>query len=522
MAQNALSPAQWRQDLAYLAAQIPKVHPEAFHHVSQATFDAAVADLDTQIPTLSDHDAELALTRLVALLGEGHSRISLPGLPDPMSDVPELTPVKEPRLAFHRAPVRFFAFSDGLYIVAATPEYRSLIGARVTRIGDRSSEDALIAVRPLINRDNETGVRLIGPDLVVVPEVLQALQVTPDASQIPITVREVSGETVSLLLPALATSAEPAWVDAYDGSSVKRPLDLRQPGRNLWAQYVPEQGTVFVRINVLQNQGGETVAKFAHELDDLIDARRPDRVVIDLRDCHGGDNQLFRSLLLALVRNSLANQPGKLFVVTGRATFSAAVNAASDLERLTNAIFVGEPTAGAPSSWGDPKPVVLPNSGLKARISTVYWRDWTADETRPSITPDLAAPPSSADYLAGADPAMRTILSLPKQPGFGDLLAALAHKGVGAVSILRLYYQHKTDALWADSSTEKAMQQAAEQYLSAKSYKDALLMFRINQRDYPGSLAAALAAVGRARLADPGDKGLQDLGDKLNALKTPA
>jgi hypothetical protein len=129
---------------------------------------------------------------------------------------------------------------------------------------------------------------------------------------------------------------------------------------------------------------------------------------------------------------------------------------------------------------------------------------------------------SSADYTAGSDPAMRTILSLPKQPQFGDLLAGLAHKGAGAASILRLHYQHKTDAAWADSSTERPMQQAAEAYMAAKSYQDALLMFRINQRDYPGSLGTAIAAVDRARQADPDDQGLRELGDKLNALRNPS
>ena len=82
----------------------------------------------------------------------------------------------------------------------------------------------------------------------------------------------------------------------------------------------------------------------------------------------GGNNQLFRGLLLALIRETTINQPGKLFVLIDRGTFSAAVGAAADLENLTNSIFIGEPTAGAPSSWGDPKRLTLPNSGLVAEV----------------------------------------------------------------------------------------------------------------------------------------------------------
>jgi hypothetical protein len=130
----------------------------------------------------------------------------------------------------------------------------------------------------------------------------------------------------------------------------------------------------------------------------LLGSHPTERLVIDLRDCHGGDNQKFRALLLELIRDVKSNQLGKLFVIIGRATFSAAVNAASDLERLSNGIFVGESTAGAPSSWGDPRKITLPNSGLIARISTIYWRDWTPNEARSWIAPDISVAVSSAGY----------------------------------------------------------------------------------------------------------------------------
>src|SRR5450759_1360487 len=85
-AQNALTAAQWREDLKSLADRIPRSHRNAFHSISQASFLAAVADIDRRIPSLSDHEVMVAFARLVAMLGDGHSRVSLPGLTDPMSD----------------------------------------------------------------------------------------------------------------------------------------------------------------------------------------------------------------------------------------------------------------------------------------------------------------------------------------------------------------------------------------------------------------------------------------------------
>jgi hypothetical protein len=81
--QRYMTAAQWREHLHYLADQIQRVHPHPFHHVSQAELAAEVSALDMDILTLSDHDIEVRLARLIAMLGEGHSRLSLPGLTDP-------------------------------------------------------------------------------------------------------------------------------------------------------------------------------------------------------------------------------------------------------------------------------------------------------------------------------------------------------------------------------------------------------------------------------------------------------
>lgn len=152
-AQNLLSTQQWRQDLHYLADQIVRVHPAAFHNLSEQDFNSAVADLDRRIPALSDQKLEVELIRLVASLGEGHSRVSPPGLPDPMSDVAQVTRFKDPRLAFHRLPLQLYRFSDGLYVIyqrktdplwagESTEQAMQHIGSQL--VSRKSYRDALI------------------------------------------------------------------------------------------------------------------------------------------------------------------------------------------------------------------------------------------------------------------------------------------------------------------------------------------------------------------------------------------
>ena len=69
-------------------------------------------------------------------------------------------------------------------------------------------------------------------------------------------------------------------------------------------------------------------------------------------------------------------QPGKLFVIVGRTTFSAAMCGATQIERYTKAIMVGEPTGSSPNFIGETVMVRLPYSRWSASISessTIGW-----------------------------------------------------------------------------------------------------------------------------------------------------
>ena len=52
-----LGAGEWRQDLAFIARELPRRHANAFHHLSQHDFARAVADLDARIPALEPAQA---------------------------------------------------------------------------------------------------------------------------------------------------------------------------------------------------------------------------------------------------------------------------------------------------------------------------------------------------------------------------------------------------------------------------------------------------------------------------------
>jgi hypothetical protein len=128
---------------------------------------------------------------------------------------------------------------------------------------------------------------------------------------------------------------------------------------------------------------------------------------------------LNRPLVHHLIRSDRVNQWGKLFVITGRCTFSAAMNLAVDLERHTRALFVGEHTGARPNHYGENVEIVLPHSGLRCTASALWWQYSQPGDDRPWIAPDIAAPLWSKDYAANRDPALDAALRYQPQTAHG-------------------------------------------------------------------------------------------------------
>ena len=128
-----------------------------------------------------------------------------------------------------------------------------------------------------------------------------------------------------------------------------------------------------------------------------------DRLIIDLRENDGGNNFLNLYLLEKLCRDTTINKRGKLFVLTGRNTFSAALCFASQLQMRSQAIFVGEPAGDAPSGPGDVETYLLPNSKARVALSQLFWNNTFSLDKRIELTPDLIYEESFDDYISGKD-----------------------------------------------------------------------------------------------------------------------
>ena len=397
--------AKWREDLRFMAAEMPKFHKNLFHTMTREQFENAVKNLDERISLLQRHQIIVEMARIVAMVGDGHTNIA---------------PTRDPQIGFRALPVKLYFFKDGLYVRAANREQASIVGTRVVRIGKVPTEQAYQAVREIIGRDNEMDVKFFAPHLMVMPEVLQALGLVDDMENVNLTLDHGGRQTSVYLKPVGAAEllppdtdttwiVKPDWVDAR-GNSAASPLWLKDPTDKFWFEYLADSKTVYVQFNQVGNKENETVEAFTGRLFAFVEANAVDRLVLDLRLNRGGNGFFNRPLLRGIIRSAKVDQPGKLFVVIGRSTWSAAQFLVNELEKYTNAIFVGEPTGGKVNSYGDSRKITLPNSGITVRVSTLWWQEDGRDE-RQSTAPNIPAELTSTDYRNNTDPALQAILS---------------------------------------------------------------------------------------------------------------
>jgi hypothetical protein len=393
----------WRHDLKVAAREIKRLHYNPFREVTREQFDAYVRRLHDDIPKLTDDQVMVGLVKLARMAGDGHTHLRPGGI------IPVL-------------PVQLFLFEEGVFVTSAAPEQADLAGAQVLKVGGRPTTGVLKALDPVISRDNPMGPKALGPNLLRVPRLLQGLGLTPDAEGVPLTVRLADGTERDVTLKPVPgftphTFRDVAgWATARKGADRPDPLYLKNRNAAYWFENLPEHKLVYFQYNAVRNDGKETLEQFCDRLFKFVEANDVEKLVVDLRWNGGGNSFLNKPVVHGLIRCGKVNRDGRLFVVTGRNTFSAAQNCATDIEMHTKAIFVGEPTGASPNFIGESIPITLPYSKMTGSISDLYWqRSWPMDY-RPWIAPLLYAPPTFAFYKANRDPALEAILAyVPKE-----------------------------------------------------------------------------------------------------------
>jgi len=485
---------KWREDLRFMADEMPLRHKNLFHSITREQFEFAVGVLGERIPTMSREQIIVQMARIVAMVGDGHTNIA---------------PTRDPKIGFHSLPVKLYFFKNGLYVRAADEEHADIVGARVLYISGVPVDAAYQSVRNIIGRDNEMDAKYFAAQLLAIPEILYGLNLSSDPEKATFVVQAGRQQKIVRLAPAGPAELIPpdtdttwmprsGWVDARDTARSPTPLWLKDPLNKYWFEYLKDSKTVYVQLNQVGNKDDETLEAFCKRLFAFVDSNPAERFVLDLRLNRGGNGALNRPLLLGIIRSKV-DQRGKLFTIVGRSTWSAAQFLVNDLERFTNTIFVGEPTGGKINSYGDSRKITLPNSGITVRVSSLWWQQDERD-ARQWTAPDIAANLTFDAYRNNIDPAMKAILNyVPKKP-LADILSDALAAGNGR-PVSEQFLSWKYDPANEYQDAEPILNTLGYKLLANKRVGDAITIFRLNAEEHPQS-ANVFDSLADAYLAD--------------------
>jgi hypothetical protein len=349
--------------------------------------------LIVQAPNLNDDEVMIGLFKLFAAVGDGHTLM--------------FWPPGSPRL-----PVRLQLFKEGLFVTEATPAYADLLGAEVLGIGPKDIQDVLDELGTVIARDNLFGLRARLGEGLAYAQLVHGMGLSDSVGSVTLHARTRNGRTLRRRLKTIAANATPQWRSA----AAERPLWLRHTDKPFWFEHLPAARAMYIQFNegMERDASGETFQAFVGRAFDALRREGASRLIVDLRRNGGGTNLVNHHLIKEIIKTPEVNRRGRLFVLTSGVTFSAGQSALTDLERWTEVTTAGEPSGTSPNFIGETTRIVLPYSGLRASASSLNWQQSLPWDDRISSVPELAHEMTFADWVAGRDVLLDSLLSLPQ------------------------------------------------------------------------------------------------------------
>jgi hypothetical protein len=403
-ATNAPSPAThrptdartrgWQSDIDALIPRMDAFHPALDHGSPLSELTDAASILADRVPELTDDELMIHVVGLVSLVSregrDGHTGAYVWGS--------GAYPVDS-------LPLRLWLFDDGVYIVDALPPYENLVGSRIDSINGHPTQDVIDEIDPIVPRDNAQTVRLLMPRFLLIPQVLRGFGFADPTSPVVLGFGAGTRSPRAIEVEPVPMADYNAWAGAY-GLFLPGDPDvpyLSRINEDIWWERF-DDGTLFVQYNRVEFSALSQLGEIEAAATDPATTR----VVLDLRHNYGGEASALDPVL-DLFLDPRLDRPRRLFVITGRNTFSAGSTLVARLDAESSAVIVGEPMGGAPTFWADIESFVLPYSGIPVSVSTTFEVGVSATDERLTIQPDVPATLTPEDWAAGIDPALAAI-----------------------------------------------------------------------------------------------------------------
>lgn len=380
----------WNADLDYLAKELSAKHYDYFTIKSKDHFLSGLNAIKQKSEKLNDFQIALKTEQLIAEFGDSHTELNFTRFIDKSQLLP----------------IHLLWASDGLHVLHTTTENKDLLGCKVLAINKVPITTVIDSLNTIYVADNQGIVKCKAPQYMLSLQVLEYFGF-------------VKNGQVELTLDHNKTyMLKPAILDRANRVSFKPDsfaFSMKNERTFFTDSYYPKEKIYHILYNKcfskeLEEQYGDkekakalpSFKAFEDSVFNKLKSKPIHKIIFDMRFNGGGNSAQGTAFIEKLAKYLEANPNIKTYVVLGRKTFSSAILNAMDFKRLTNAVFVGEETAGKPNHFGEVRSFWLPSSKLSVSYSTKYFK--ITDENVNTITPDVPIEMSFSDLAKGIDP----------------------------------------------------------------------------------------------------------------------
>ena len=414
------------QDLEYFENYV-RGYDRSFHFRARGIALSKINELKKDVDKLSQAGFELAISEIVALGENGHSNV--------------WNGSRAKR--YPSMPYQGYWFDDGYHIVATTNEYVSLLGARVTHIGNTDIEVIKDAFRGYYGGEDSGFVAYALPFLIQNTAFLFELGFINNKLNLDVTTIDNEGSVETSQIKAIPPQKDRhiqspwTWLmlqldhdhnKQFIGFSNDRNYDPLYLKTNDEFQLSRLSDLKILYIQYRQNNDGHqmSISEFNKKIRQEISSFKPEVLIFDQRFNGGGDYTKTADLMFEIPE--LMPEGARVYAITGHETFSAGISSLGFLkEALHNElIIVGRRIGDSPLSWGETNAFILPNSGIGMTAARglhdqlygcedwiqCYWTDFKYPTAVGSLEPDIPVPFTFADYKAGIDASLSSIISI--------------------------------------------------------------------------------------------------------------
>lgn len=394
--------AAWESDLKFIQSTLPSKHPKLFFKVKRPEYVANLEKLRTELPKLTDYQAFWQLQKIVVAMGDDHTGATWKG----------------DTASIEFFPVAIGIFRNEIYFLAVPEANKQALGAKLVAVGDVPVSKAISRLGVYISVASRTTVKTRLTNVFNKVDLWRLAGLAEPDGSLKITCETATHEPYVFSLQSETSVEFERHREGLAKFVPKSCPTANRPSMFYFTKKLDDGITLYVQYNKCWGremgvepgknpstlEGMPSHEEFFDGLRSELKTGKIKKLILDVRWNSGGSNGPGYRLAREIAQDRTLNQKGRLFVLVGRRTFSAALNVANEFRNRTKAVLIGEPTSGTSVHFGAVQYFTLPQTKILVQYSTKYIDSGGDDDSGGSLVPDIVIEPTFEDFANGIDP----------------------------------------------------------------------------------------------------------------------